>query len=372
MNKESLKRITSGGDYMAEVDGLRFVAIITVVLYHVFVQSQLIFLYHGVPGVLEHFRRGVELFFVISGFILGLPFARQHLMAARPVLLRQYFYRRLTRLEPPYILIVCFRALLWIVTTHVVGKVLIHLFWTLIYMHNARYGIPSTIHIAAWSLEVEVQFYILAPVIALLFKMPSKWLRRGVMMLVILAAGLYQVSHFEWMTRPGLSLLNWGQFFLAGMLLADFYLCDLPKIDSSWLWDVLGLIAWLFIFGLPSAPAHYSIPFLCLIAYTGAFKGKLMPRFFRIEWITIIGGMCYSLYLTHPLILSIYEAIFSHLHWAILSQRPVLIALIYVFTVPTVLVVGVGYFVLIERPCMRKDWPQRLANWYRSKTAMSQ
>ena len=369
MNKESFKRITSGGEYMPEIDGLRFVAIVSVVLYHVFVQSQLFAIWHRVPGVLEHFRRGVELFFVISGFILGLPFARQHLLAARPVRLKQYFYRRLTRLEPPYILIVCFRALLWMLTTHVVGQVLIHLCWTLIYMHNARYGLPSSIHIVAWTLEVEVQFYILAPVFALIFKVPAKWLRRGVLMLVMLAAGLYQVTHFALYTRAGLSLLNWGQFFLAGMLLADFYLCDLPKLENSWLWDVLSLAAWAFIFGLPPGPAHYSMPFLCLVAYTGAFKGKLMPQLFRVEWISIIGGMCYSLYLTHPLILSIYEEIFRHLHWAILSRLPVLIALIYACTVPTVLVVGAGYFVLIERPCMRKDWPQRLTGWFRSRFA---
>ena len=367
MNRESLKRITSGGEYMPEVDGLRFVAIVSVVLYHIFVQSQLDAIWHGVPGILEHFRRGVELFFVISGFILGLPFARQHLQAGRSVRLKQYFYRRLTRLEPPYILIICFRALLWMITTHMVVHVLRHLFWTLIYMHNVRYGLPSSVHIVAWTLEVEVQFYILAPVFALIFKVPVKWLRRGFLMVVMLAAGLYQVSHFTLYSRPGLSLLNWGQFFLAGMLLADFYLCDMPSMEASWLWDGLSLVAWAFIFGLRSDIAHYSMPFLCLVAYTGAFKGKWLPRIFRIEWITIIGGMCYSLYLVHPLILSIYEAIFRHLHWPILGHMPVLIALIYACNVPTVLLAGIIYFVLIERPCMRKDWPQRLAAWVKQK-----
>lgn len=369
MNKESFKRITSGGEYLPEIDGLRFVAITSVVLYHIFVQSQLFWIWHGVPGVLEHFRRGVELFFVISGFILGLPFARQYLKNGRNIRLSQYFYRRLTRLEPPYILIVCFRAVLWMLTTHVVARVLVHLFWTLIYMHNVRYGLPSSIHIVAWTLEVEVQFYILAPVFALGYKIPWRWLRRGLLMLVMLGAGLYQVSHFTLYSRPGLSFLTWGQYFLAGMLLADFYLCELPELPLSLFWDGISLVAWVAIFILPSDVAHYTMPFLCLPAYVGAFKGRLMPKFFRIEWITIIGGMCYSLYLTHPLILSIYEVIFRHLHWAILSNRAILVASIYMCTLPTVLVVGMGYFVLIERPCMRKDWPQRLGLWFRQKRA---
>jgi peptidoglycan/LPS O-acetylase OafA/YrhL len=151
------------------------------------------------------------------------------------------------------------------------------------------------------------------------------------------------------------------------MLLADFYLCELPEMPLSYLWDGISLVAWVAIFILPSEVAHYTMPFLCLPAYMGAFKGRLMPKLFRIEWITIIGGMCYSLYLTHPLVLSIYEAIFRHLHGAILSNRAILVTSIYLCTVPTVLVVGTGYFVLIERPCMRKDWPQRLAAWMKQK-----
>lgn len=367
LNRESLKRITSGGEYLPEVDGLRFVAIVSVILYHVFVQSQLFWIWQGVPGILEHFRRGVELFFVISGFILALPFARQHLQGARPVRLKQYFYRRLTRLEPPYILIVCFRAVLWMAATRLVGRILVHLFWTLLYLHNVRYGLPSSIHIVAWTLEVEVQFYILAPVFAMGYRMRGRWLRRGLLMLVMLGAGLYQVSHFTLYSRPGLSLLNWGQYFLAGMLLADFYLCDLPALPSSYLWDGISLAAWMGIFLLPTQAAHYLMPFLCVAAYVAAFKGKLFPKFLRIEWVSIIGGMCYSLYLTHPMVLSVYEAAFRHLHWAILANRAVLVALIYACTVPTVLVVGAFYFVLVERPCMRKDWPQRLALWFRQR-----
>jgi peptidoglycan/LPS O-acetylase OafA/YrhL len=50
---------------------------------------------------------------VISGFILGLPFAAHYLKGKRAVPLRPYFLRRLTRLEPPYIinLLICFTLL---------------------------------------------------------------------------------------------------------------------------------------------------------------------------------------------------------------------------------------------------------------------
>ena len=41
-----------------------------------------------------------------------------------------------------------------------------HLLASLGYVHNIVYGVPSTINVVAWSLEIEVQFYILAPALA--------------------------------------------------------------------------------------------------------------------------------------------------------------------------------------------------------------
>ena len=67
---------------MPEIDGLRFVAIMSVVAFHVlaFLRDQdPMFRAPHAPGTLERIAAtgyfGVELFFVISGFILALPFA---------------------------------------------------------------------------------------------------------------------------------------------------------------------------------------------------------------------------------------------------------------------------------------------------------
>jgi peptidoglycan/LPS O-acetylase OafA/YrhL len=55
---------------------------------------------HLVAEVLDFAAYGVHLFFVLSGFILALPFCK----AARgggSVDIKKYFWRRVTRLEPP-------------------------------------------------------------------------------------------------------------------------------------------------------------------------------------------------------------------------------------------------------------------------------
>ncbi|HEY4780476.1 MAG TPA: acyltransferase family protein, partial [Chthoniobacterales bacterium] len=106
-----ISRETSSGRFIPEMDGLRFAAIGMVILFHLnaYLTAKSPFYSTAPPDsdwlaqtALVGFR-GVELFFVISGFILGLPFAAHYLKGAAPVNLRKYYLRRLTRLEPPYI-----------------------------------------------------------------------------------------------------------------------------------------------------------------------------------------------------------------------------------------------------------------------------
>jgi len=105
-----LSRVTSGGNFIPEIDGLRFLAIGSVLLFHV--NYSLSRAYHWtmkpweqtISNALSRGTLGVELFFVISGFILAQPFVRQRLLGGQPVSIRGFYKRRLTRLEPPYIL----------------------------------------------------------------------------------------------------------------------------------------------------------------------------------------------------------------------------------------------------------------------------
>ena len=107
-----LSRVTSPGrKYYPEIDGLRFLAIASVLIYHVwFAAHQDLSGYEALSRSqswvlhVRHGDRGVELFFAISGFILGLPFASHYLGGGPKVAIGRYFQRRLTRLEPPYVI----------------------------------------------------------------------------------------------------------------------------------------------------------------------------------------------------------------------------------------------------------------------------
>jgi peptidoglycan/LPS O-acetylase OafA/YrhL len=176
----SLRRITTSEGYIPEIDGLRFIAILSVVCSHVPAQIPLEALRKSwIFNPISKGSRGVGLFFVISGFILALPFALNLLRGKPAVSLRRYFLRRVTRLEPPYILTILIRLPLLILVMHKpLHFVLVHGMASLFYVHSLVYGAPSAINPPAWSLEVEIQFYCLAPLLAIsYFRLHPTWLR---------------------------------------------------------------------------------------------------------------------------------------------------------------------------------------------------
>src|SRR5438552_4327303 len=191
----NFRRITTQKRFIPQIDGLRFVAISSVVFFHLYAS-----LNHGGAvqnaafdpvsvGILS--KRGVELFFAISGFILGVPFASVYLRGAPKINLKQYFLRRLTRLEPPYILSLLIWAGILLVVAHQSGReILPHLLASMAYLHNLIYNGDSTINVVAWSLEVEVQFYVLVPLLAGIFAIADNRMRRGAIVILMLVSAL--------------------------------------------------------------------------------------------------------------------------------------------------------------------------------------
>lgn len=397
-----LSRVTTSNRFISQIDGLRFFAIFTVILLHLHSATHKIIDpapkggatgeghmmpvagSESVPVLMTWWGGvGVDFFFAISGFILAFPFALHYLTGSRPVKLKDYFIRRITRLEPPYILSLLVLFAAQIATHKLALSDWPHLLASVFYVHNFVYGTNSKVNGVAWSLEVEVQFYILAPLLARVFLIQSAAVRRGLMTTVILAFGYLKAAHDPWLQAHhlDLSLVSAIHRFLVGFLMADIFITtwkQRPERGSA-LWDLLGLIGIAMVLPGGSKPddpltsplAAYA-PFanadrvaimtassigICLM-FAAAFKGKLFAAFFSNRWIATIGGMCYTIYLFHyPIALFIMPftkklAHFNTFGLTYLAQT------IIIF--PIILVCCSIFFALVERPCMYKDWPQRL------------
>jgi peptidoglycan/LPS O-acetylase OafA/YrhL len=360
----NFRRITTQKRFIPQIDGLRFVAISSVVFFHIYASLE----GRGaipvpLPLNLDLPKRGVELFFAISGFILGVPFASHYILKAPKVNLKQYFLRRLTRLEPPYFLSFPAWALMqWIAARRSFSSMAPHLLAHCFYLHNFIYGaFPGAVNAVAWSLEVEVQFYTLVPLLSLIFAISNPTVRRGVILAAMAVLGvagspLYRTVHFHYFIGYFIS------FFLAGFLVCDFYITR-KNWKPSFAWDILALCLWPLVWVPAQHVIHVILPFAIVILYLAAFRGRVCSAIFSTPWITDIGGMCYSIYLFHFLVIYAVKYITAYWHiggnfWAFFSLQSALMWLAILLCCGT-------FFLLIERPCMDRDWPKKL--WSRAK-----
>lgn len=358
----------TSGTWIPQIDGLRFMAITSVLLFHIYgqlgarsghavpIQAR----YNLVAYLAGNGDRGVLLFFVISGYILARPFLRQHRLGGKPVSLGHYYLRRVTRLEPPYILSLLLYTFAFWAFGLALRPMLPHLAASMFYVHNFVYNSVSTINFVTWSLEMEVQFYLLAPLLGLLYLLPNTWLRRAVLLALILAAGSFTLAAaahggalWHW------TLLNTLHYFLTGFLLADIVEGHQTQPRRSRAWDLVSLVLWPAIFLLPHTNATMAwAPLIILPVYLAAFYGPISNAFFRLPFVALAGGMCYSLYLLHMLVISIAFKATRHLE--ISGDFLVNYALQILSLGAAIALCGTAYYVLIERPCMDPLWPQKL------------
>lgn len=360
---DRFQRITSSGNFIPEIDGLRFVAIASVTLFHVghYLENANKFAYAEpsnwfVPLLswLSHGWRGVEIFFAISGFVLALPFAKHYLQHSAAVELRSYYIRRITRLEPPYFLVMfaCF-AMLWLRRDHIpnFSQIVGSFQASLLYAHNLIWpkGTLPLVNPVTWSLEIEVQFYLIAPLIALVFKLSPLPRRLLLILPILIRAGMPVDAGL-----PHQTLLDYVEFFLVGFLVADLYVKKELDPANLQLWAVIGSILSFIVIWV--SPQQFLATPIALFLYC-SFKCRFARSLLSNNWITTIGGMCYSIYLIHWMLITTiggrvvrqYTQIYIV---DILIQSTILIA--------AILILGAAFFLLVERPCMQRDWHRKL------------
>jgi peptidoglycan/LPS O-acetylase OafA/YrhL len=174
------------------LDGLRGIAILLVVIYHTWTcvsgqrvlpeGSLLTFLYAG--------STGVTLFFVLSGFLVSLPFIKS-LERGELYSLRRYTVQRSLRILPPYYAV----GLIGILCMQQPEQVLPMLLFT---ANGYDLGYFSAVW---WSLTTEIQFYMLVP----LFFMAalSPWRKPVLLLLAVVAVLAYLAVICKWIGPEG-------------------------------------------------------------------------------------------------------------------------------------------------------------------------
>lgn len=380
------RRTTNSKNFVAEIDGLRFFAIITVIFFHLntaYVRELGMSMgeWSAIVGTksitdlgwwMIRLDLGVKVFFSISGFILAIPFINQYYFQGRKVDIGDYLYRRLTRLEPPFIvtLVIFFIAqvLLW---NQDLLEMLPHFLSGLLYLHVFSYGYPNPINPVTWSLETEAQFYLILPLLVLLILRFKSQQGRVLLFMGLMAASIFFRGYTlsEGLSHIGSSILVYFVNFGTGILFALIYMHykQFFTAHNSLIYDLLTVLAVLGVFWFYKPQAYwlnnliFNISVLAL--FVGVFKGTVSNWLFTRPLIYLIGGMCYSIYLLHYALFHVLVKFTAGIgtvmgYWADFGLQ-------FVFLFPVMLLVSAVFYLLIEKPCMDKSWPSRLYGFMR-------
>lgn len=298
----------AAGVYRPDIDGLRAVAVLAVLLFHCF------------PEVLSGGFVGVDVFFVISGYLIGKA-SFSELLAGRYSAWK-YFGRRARRIFPALLVMLAsvLAAGWWLLLPieyellgkHVAGAAVFisnWQFWREVGYFNTEATLKPLLHL--WSLAVEEQFYLILPLLLLAGRRRPRrlpWLIGGLALISFVSVSWRLADHRAWayfhlFSRCWELLLGVGLAYLQSGLRARPLPLDWP---ARWapVASVLGLVlllasAWGYSeqtpFPGPSALAP-TLGAALLIAV-----GSTAPVNRALSWrpLVYVGLISYPLYLWH-------------------------------------------------------------------------
>jgi peptidoglycan/LPS O-acetylase OafA/YrhL len=310
----STPRAAAGTDplaYRPDIDGLRAVAVLEILLFHL-----------QVPGFAGGYV-GVDVFFVVSGYLITRNIVRRR--AAGEWSFAAFYGRRLRRLFPA--------ILATLVATFVVGFLLLSpkhfadlaqsilytgvlapnlFFWDRFWNRSGYFATLPLLRplLHFWSLGVEEQYYLLWPV---LLAVLLRWRRPAIVATLVLLAAVSAGASEHWLgIDPGAAfyllpfraaglLLGASLVFLPGLRRASTSVADVLVVAG------LGMIGYATVFFDPATPypgLRVLVPVvgagLVVLAGDAAATGRVLLANRPMVWIGLIS---FSLYLVHwPLV----------------------------------------------------------------------
>ena len=290
--------------YRPDIDGLRALAVVSVIIFHIEASY--------LPGGFL----GVDVFFVISGFLITKIILRE--LMEKNFSFKSFYTRRAKRLLPPLFFVLTLTAIAGfvILLPYDFYKFGISLLSVVTFISNLQYALRSGDYFSGdasewpllhtWSLAVEEQYYFILPFLILfIFKITKNHL-----LLIFGLIGLCSFTVAEIFSRTeGLSSISYyliitrmGELLVGSVLAA----AQLQKKVKYWESNLLtGVCFILIITLLITASKHYPFPgfiamLLCVpVAILMNSKNTFVNKFLSLSPMVFIGLISYSLYLVH-------------------------------------------------------------------------
>ena len=321
ISKTNLSMIHPNLKYRPDIDGLRAIAVLGVLIFHLNES----FLSGGYVGV--------DVFFVISGFLITSIILRDLDQGAFSIL--KFYERRIRRIAPALFVmfvVVCAFAMRFLLPTDLL-EFAKSLRYSLLSISNFHFlnasedyfhqGVAEMPLLHTWSLSVEEQFYILFPILIML---AHRFLKSRSRLAVFFGAlSLLSLLLSQWVVSQtpdkAFYLLPWRAWeLMLGSLLA---ILSLP-IHRSWWVQFLGVLGLgLIIYSMVSFDKTTVFPGFSallpcvgttLVIYAGRAGTGLSTRILSFKPIVFIGLISYSVYLWHWPLITFAKYTFHYSH----------------------------------------------------------
>ena len=296
--------------YRAEIDGLRGLAVLPVILFHA-----------GFEWFSGGFV-GVDVFFVISGYLITTIIISE--MAEGKFSIVNFYERRARRILPAlfFVMAVCLPfAWIWLSPTYLkdFGQSLVAvstlssniLFWLESGYFDTAGELKALLH--TWSLAVEEQYYILFPIFLMLtWRLGIKWVLILLSVVFLLSLGVAQWGAYTKPSATFFLLPTRGWELLVGVF-AAFYLKHNAHLKSHFVNQLMSLLGFgMIVYSIiaydettPFPSLYALVPtigagLLILCAVPKTYVHKLLS----LKFIVGIGLISYSAYLWHQPLLA--------------------------------------------------------------------
>ena len=299
--------------YRPEIDGLRAVAILSVIFYALPINDFYSYDFHLSGGYL-----GVDIFFVISGYLISSMINYEYLRNKK-FNYQNFYLRRVRRLLPALFFSILIFLPLGYFLFHgsalqdFVNSIISSLFFSsniYFFLHHVFYfdnSFSLKPFLNLWSLSIEVQYYLIFPIIYLLLLIKLKKIKNK----ILISALLLSLCLASFLNYIGYTSVNFyflptrAWEFLLGTLAFEFQKNKIIKNKFNNLLSLTGLLLVLlcFIFFNNKSP-HPS--YLTFLPTFGVFlvilfgnKKTFVKKILSLKIFVFIGLISYSLYLTH-------------------------------------------------------------------------
>lgn len=337
--------------YRPEIDGLRALAVVAVIINHI------------ESDWLQSGYLGVDIFFVISGYVITLSLARRRHKSFQEFI-AGFYERRIKRLIPSLLAFVILTSLLTCLFNPdpelELRTGLSALFGVsnlyLLRQSTDYFATSTTLNpfVHTWSLGVEEQFYLLFPVIVWVFGFCEGELRRprrlfaAIVLLSIVSLLGFAVFYREFTSEVYFIMptrfweMSAGCLAYLGLKQKHPAVVIFNKIPAEIV--LAGIIAVLFLPQEMAVVATFCVVLLTSILVCCMNKGSRLGKFFQKKPVVGIGIISYSLYLWHWGILAISRSTIG-IHW---------------WSIPFQLLLMFGLAILsyhyLEEPLRRASW----------------